>query len=50
MSATAQIDRASEDIIYELVRRVIAYRLSEFNRVWEAANKICDRYQVTKNN
>jgi hypothetical protein len=48
MSATAQIDRASEEIIYELARRVIGYRLGEFDRVWEAANKICDRYQVKK--
>jgi hypothetical protein len=48
MSAIAQIDRASEEIIYELVRRVVAYRLVEFDRVWEAANKICDRYQVKK--
>jgi hypothetical protein len=50
MSATAQIDRASEEIIYELVRRVVGYRSIEFDRVWEAANKICDRYQVRKNN
>jgi hypothetical protein len=48
VSAIAQIDRASEEIIYELARRVIGYRLSEFDRVWESAKKICDRYQVKK--
>jgi hypothetical protein len=48
VSAIAQIDRASEEIIYELARRVIGYRLGEFDRIWEAANKICDRYQVKK--
>ena len=48
MSATAQFDQASGEIIYELARRVIVYRLSEFDRVWQAANKICDRYQMKK--
>jgi hypothetical protein len=48
VSAIAQIDRASEEIIYELARRVIGYRLGEFDCVWESANKICDRYQVKK--
>lgn len=48
MSAAAQIDQASEEIIYELARRVIGYRLGEFDRVWEAANRICDRYQLKK--
>jgi len=48
MSAIAQIDQASEEIIYELARRVIFYRLGEFDRVWESANRICDRYRVKK--
>jgi hypothetical protein len=48
MSAIAQIDRESEEIIYELARRVLAYRLGEFERVWESANEICDRHQVKK--
>jgi hypothetical protein len=48
MSAIAQIDQASEEIIYELARRVIVYRLGEFDRVWESANRICDRYQIKK--
>jgi hypothetical protein len=48
MSAIAQIDQESEEIIYELARRVLVYRLGEFDRVWEAANEVCDRYQVKK--
>jgi hypothetical protein len=48
VSAIAQIDQETEEIIYELARRVIAYRLGEFDRVWEAANKVCDRYQIEK--
>ena len=50
MFAIAQIDQTSEEIIYQLARRVIGYRLSEFDRVWEAANKICDRYQLKQAN
>lgn len=46
MFAIRQIDQESEEIIYELARRVLVYRLGEFDRVWEAANKICDGYQV----
>jgi hypothetical protein len=46
--AIRQIDQASEEIIYELARRVLVYRLGEFDRVWESANEICDRYQVEK--
>jgi hypothetical protein len=48
VSSIAQIDQASEEIIYGLARRLIVYRLGEFDRVWESANKICDRYQVKK--
>lgn len=48
MFAIRQIDQASEEIIYELARRVLVYRLGEFDRVWESANEICDRYQVEK--
>jgi hypothetical protein len=47
-AAVTQIDQRSDEIIYELARRVIIYRLGEFDRVWLSANKICDRYQVQK--
>jgi hypothetical protein len=42
------IDRGSDEIIEALARRILAYRWSEFDRVWEAANKICDRYELEK--
>jgi hypothetical protein len=45
MSAIAQLDYMSDEIIYTLARRVIICSLGEFDRVWEATNKICDRYQ-----
>jgi len=46
--ALEQTYRASEEIVYELARRLIVYRLVEFERVWEAANRICDYYQIKK--
>jgi hypothetical protein len=42
------IEQGSEKFIYELVRRFVVYRLGEFDRVWETANRICDRYEVRK--
>lgn len=48
VSAIEQFDETSGEIIYELARRLIVYRLGEFDRVWEAANKICDSYQLKK--
>lgn len=45
MSAIAQLDYMSDEIIYTLARRVVVYSMREFERVWETANKICDRYQ-----
>jgi hypothetical protein len=49
VSAIAQIDQASEEIIYALARRIIVYRLGEFDRVCESANRICDRYELCPN-
>ena len=34
--------------MHELARRVIVYRLREFDRVWETAKRICDQYEVEK--
>jgi hypothetical protein len=48
MSPLAQFDRELEKIIRELTQRILAPRLREFDGVWEAANKICDRYEITK--
>lgn len=46
MSAIAQLDYISDEVIYTLARRVIIGSWGEFDRVWEAANGICDRYQI----
>lgn len=47
MSAIAQLDYVSDEIIYTLARRVVVYSMWEFERVWDAANKVCDRYDET---
>jgi len=48
MSPLEQFDRELEQIIRELTLRIGAPRWSDFDRVWEAANEICDRYGITK--
>jgi hypothetical protein len=48
MSPLAQFDRELEKAIRELTLGIVAPRLSEFDFVWEAANKVCDRYEITK--
>jgi hypothetical protein len=38
-----RIDHGSDEIVDALARRIMAYRWSEFDRGWQATNKICDR-------
>ena len=46
MTPLAQLDRDLERIILELAQHIVALRESEFEKVWVAANKICDRYEI----
>jgi len=46
MASLAQLDRELEKLIAELTLRLIVPRMSEFDSVWEAANRVCDRYEV----
>lgn len=48
MSPLEKLDRELERIISELALRILAHGLSEFDCVWEAANKVCDRYEIEK--
>jgi uncharacterized membrane protein YjjP (DUF1212 family) len=48
MSPLTQFDEKMENLIRELIVRILVPSGSEFDRVWEAANKICDRYNLTK--
>jgi hypothetical protein len=44
MSPLEQLDQALDNIIRELTLRILVPRLGEFDRVWEIANQVCDRY------
>jgi hypothetical protein len=48
MSPITQFDQEMEKLIRELALRIVVPRIGEFDEVWEAANRICDRYLVTK--
>jgi len=46
MSPIAEFDRKLEQMIREFAVRVLVPRWTEFDAVWETANRICDRYQL----
>jgi hypothetical protein len=46
MSPLAQLDRLLDNILRELTLRFVVPRLSEFDAVWDIANRICDRYKI----
>jgi hypothetical protein len=48
MSPFAKFDEAMEAIIREVSLRILVPRLSEFDCVWEVANRICDRYEIKR--
>ena len=48
MSPLAQFDQKLEKIIREFTLRIMVPSWSEFEGVWEATNRICDRYELAK--
>ena len=46
MSPLAQLDCLLENILRELTLRFVVPRLSEFDSLWDTANRICDRNQI----
>jgi hypothetical protein len=48
MSPLAEFDQQLERMIREFAMRIAVPRWSEFDRVWEAAMRVCDRYQLGK--
>jgi hypothetical protein len=46
MSPLAQLDRLLENILRDLTLRFVVPRLSEFDSIWDTANRICDPYQI----
>jgi len=48
MSPLAEFDQKLEQIIREFALRIVVPRSTEFDTVWEAAIRVCDRYQLGK--
>ena len=43
-----EVDHQMEEIIRELTLRIVTLRWTEFDTVWEAAIRVCDRYELGK--
>jgi len=48
MASLAEFDQRLEQIIREFTMRIAIPRWSEFETVWEAAIRVCDRYELGK--
>jgi hypothetical protein len=48
MSPIAEFDQRLEQMIREFAMRILIPRWTEFDAVWETANRICDRYDLGK--
>ena len=46
MSPLAEFDRRLEQVIRTFALRILVPRWTEFDAVWESANRICDRYEL----
>ena len=43
-----ELDQRLEQIIREFALRIVVPRWTEFDTVWEAAIRVCDRYELGK--
>lgn len=48
MSPITEFDQRLEQIIREFALRIVVPRWTEFDTVWEAAIRVCDRYELGK--
>ena len=48
MSPLTEFDQRMEQIIREFALRIVVPRWTEFDTVWEAAIRVCDRYELGK--
>jgi hypothetical protein len=48
MSPLTEFDQQLEQIIREFALRIVVPRWTEFDTVWEAAIRVCDRYELGK--
>jgi hypothetical protein len=46
MSPIAEFDRRMEQLIRTFALRILVPDWTEFDAVWKAANRICDRYKL----
>jgi hypothetical protein len=46
MSPLAEFDRRLEQVIRTFALRILVPRWTEFDAVWESANRISDRYEL----
>jgi len=48
MSPLAEYDRRLEQVIRAFALRILVPRWTEFDALWESANRICDRYELER--
>ena len=48
MSPLAEFDHKMEQLIRGFALRILVPSWTEFDAVWQTANKICDRYELGK--
>jgi hypothetical protein len=48
MSPVTEFDQRLEQIIREFALRIAVPRWTEFDTLWEAAIRVCDRYELGK--
>ena len=48
MSSLDEFDQRLEEIIREFTARIVVPRWTEFDTVWEAAIRVCERYELGK--
>jgi hypothetical protein len=48
VSPLAEFDQKLEQIIREFTLRIVVPRWTEFESLWEAAIRVCDRYELGK--
>jgi hypothetical protein len=47
MASLAEFDQRLEEIIREFTARIVVSRCTEFDTVWEAAIRVCERRETT---
>jgi hypothetical protein len=48
MFPIAKVDQRQERLVHEVALHIVLRRWAEFDVVWEAANRVCDAYEIGK--